>query len=657
MKSKIFHCQVMHARLHPMEHHFVYPLYMYALDLNELERLDNENPLFGYNRFRPVSIYDKDYLNKEDGSIQTKLFTLLSLHGFSEEIKQVVLLTSARYFNYVFNPVSFYYCYKNDGSLACVVAEVNNTFKEKHVYVLSRSQESNLKKYTRYSVDKQFHVSPFNDMQGAYEFHFADVTDSIDIHLDLMKQGQASLKTRLWGNTVPLTAKNLFFTLIQQPFVPWFTMPRIVWQAAKLYYGRKLKVYSKPNPSNVMTVRHAQMPLIDKCCAIMIKKVLTNVKNGCLQLILTDHSVEFYGDLHSRQRVSIKVNHSCFFRKAVLGGNIGFGESYVAGDWDTDNLTKLLVFFLENQTYLNNFVLRSAWLGRAANRVMHSFRKNTLVRSRENILAHYDLSNDFFKIFLDDTMTYSCAQFNSEQENLQQGQINKINLMIEKAKITSNDHVLEIGSGWGSFAIQAVKQTGCRVTTITLSAEQLKMARDRVKEEGLHDRIDVLNCDYRNMTGRFDKIISIEMIEAVGHEYLGEYFKQLDKLLNPDGAVVIQAIAVIDQNYESYRRESDWIQKHIFPGGVAPSLHVIAENAMKNSRFFIDHVENIGMDYARTLREWKQTFLSKKKNVADMGFDDEFIRKWEYYFSYCEAGFLTRILNTYQIVFKRPEVL
>ena len=657
MRSKIFHCQVMHARLHPVEHHFVYPIYVYAIDLDELPQLENNIPYFGWNRFRPVSLFDKDYLSAEKSPIQLKLTQLLSSRNFTPKIDKIILVTSARYFNYVFNPVNFYYCYQNDGQLVCIVAEVNNTFSEKHVSFFSNSEKTNSQANFQYSIDKQFHVSPFNDMNGRYELLVSDLGESMDMQLDLVRDDTTILKTRIWGNAVPFTSKTLLKTIVRFPIAPWLTMPRILWQAAKLYFGRKLRVYSKPNPSHVMTVRRTQASLIENLYAAMVKKYLSNVKNGCLQLTMPDHSVEYFGDLHSKQRVNLTINQYRFFRKIVLGGNIGFGEAFVEGDWHTDNLTNLLVFFLNNQTYLNRFVVKSAWIGRAINRAVHSLRKNTLSRSQRNIQAHYDLSNDFFQLFLDDGMTYSSAQFNHEHETLHQGQVNKINSIIKKAQIRATDHVLEIGSGWGSFAIQAVKQTGCRVTTITLSQEQLKLARERVANEGLQDRIDVQFCDYRKLTGNYDKIVSIEMIEAVGHEFLGAYFKQLDQLLKPGGAVVVQAIAVIDQNYEAYRKESDWIQKHIFPGGAAPSLNVITEKAMNHSRFFIDQVENIGLDYARTLREWRQAFLLNKKRIIEMGYDDAFIRKWDYYFSYCEAGFLSRILQTYQIVFKRPEVL
>lgn len=655
MNSRIYHCNVMHTRLKPVKHSFVYPVYVLAIELSELMQLDKELPLFGYNRFRPLSIFDKDYLSSGEKSIVSKLKKILIKHNLNEEITRIVLVTSARYFNYVFNPVSFYYCYRNDGALACVAAEVNNTFHEKHLYLLTQPKGGD-ESYTDYEVNKEFFVSPFNDMRGGYDFRFSELSDSLDIRLDLVKDGATELKSRIWGKSVPLNTYNLLQTIVRTPLLPWLTMPRILWQAAKLYYGRKLTVRTKPNPNHAMTLRRAPAPLVANFYVSIVKRILLNIQHGCLQLTMPDHSVEHFGDIHAKQKINLNVNHYDFFRRVVFGGSTGFGESYVAGDWDTEDLTQLLVFFLNNQSSLNQFIVKTAWLSRAANKVCHAWSNNSIRRSRQNIQAHYDLSNDFFQLFLDDSMTYSCAYYKNESDDLAQAQLNKINLIIQKAQICEDDHVLEIGSGWGSFAIQAVKQTGCKVTTVTLSEEQQKLARERVEREGLSDRIHVQLCDYRKLEGQFDKIVSIEMIEAVGHEYLGAYFSQIDHLLKKGGVAVIQAIAVIDQNYETYRKESDWIQKYIFPGGMAPSLQVITEKIMKHTRFFIDDVENFGMDYARTLWEWKKGFHANRNAVLEMGFDQNIVRKWEYYFSYCEAGFLCKILNTYQIVLKRPEI-
>lgn len=655
MKSRIYHCQVMHARLKPSSHHFVYPAYVYAIDLDELPDIDRTVPGFGYNRLRPVSIHDRDYLNDENGSIAAKLNRFLDQKSLSHDIHRIELVTSARYFNYVFNPVSFYYCYRQDGSLRCTVAEVNNTFREKHLYILDRPNNDRRESYSRFTVDKEFHVSPFNDMQGQYDFKFSELGDAMDIRLDILREGKATFKSRIWGNAVPLSSTNLMRTIVNFPITAWLTMPRILWQAAKLYYGKKMIVYTKPNPTHTMTIRTASASFREKIYSSLVMKYLSNIQQGCLHVTLPDRSSHLFGDAKSSLRADVRIHNYDFFRRVVRSGDIGFGESYTAGDWSANDLTSLLTLFIHNQDAMNRFVVSGAWLGRKLNRLRRALRKNTIHGSRDNIHAHYDLSNDFFRTFLDSTMTYSCAMFQNDSDTLEQAQRNKLDAIIRMADIQPTDHVLEIGSGWGSFAIRAVKQTGCRITTITLSEEQLQLARERIREAGMDDRIDVHLCDYRSMTGAYDKLISIEMIEAVGHEYLGAYFSTLDRLLKPGGLAVIQAITIIDQHYDLYRKEGDWIQKHIFPGASVPSLKAINDAISKYSQFFIDRVENIGIHYARTLREWKEAMLANRDRVLALGFDEKFLRTWEYYFSYCEAGFAARVLNNLQIVLTRSE--
>jgi cyclopropane-fatty-acyl-phospholipid synthase len=652
MKSKIYHCQVMHTRTQPLTHHFVYPLYMYAIDLSELQQIDQTIPVFGYNRFRPVSLHDRDYLHETEGSIQDRLYSLLEHQNLGNAVERIVLVTSARYFNYIFNPVSFYYCYGNDGSLRCTVAEVNNTFKEKHLYILTHPNEQN--SYMRYTVDKEFHVSPFNDMQGEYDFRFHELTESLDIRLDILRDNKKVFQSRLWGKALPLTQANMIRTIVRFPLAPWLTMPRILWQAAKLYYGKKMIVYTKPHPTHTMTIRTAPATGIEKWYISFVLKYLSTLRYGFLQITMPDHTTQCFGDSHSASKADMRIHDYAFFRRVVHSGDIGFGESYTAGDWETSDLAALLKFFILNKEAMKDYVIPYAWLGRKINHLRHAMRKNSLSGSQKNIEEHYDLSNEFFALFLDPSMTYSSAFFANEHDSLEQAQFHKLNKIIRKADIQSTDHVLEIGSGWGSLSMHAVKETGCRVTTITLSKEQQKYVQDNVAQAGLEDRIEVLLCDYRNVQGQFDKIISIEMIEAVGHEYLGTYFAALDRLLKPAGIAVIQAITIIDQNYDLYRKEGDWIQKHIFPGAVVPSLKAMNEALEKQSAFFIDQIENIGLHYVRTLQAWKHNFQAQSQRILDMGFDQQFLRTWEYYFSYCEAGFAAQVLNDLQIVLKRP---
>lgn len=295
------------------------------------------------------------------------------------------------------------------------------------------------------------------------------------------------------------------------------------------------------------------------------------------------------------------------------------------------------------------------WICNLWSRLQHKFgRANNVATAQQNIHEHYDLSNEMFETFLDPTMMYSCAVFENPGDSLQTAQVAKLHKIIREADIKSTDHVLEIGSGWGSFAIEAVRKTGCRVTTVTISEEQFALAQRRINEAGLQDRIDLKFLDYRKIEGKFDKVVSIEMIEAVGHEYLPEYFATIDKCLKPDGIAYIQAITYPDSRYEQYRRGCDFIQKYIFPGGLCPSVTAMA-NAMTNSSSLqIEHLDNIGIHYAQTLRLWRQNFLANESKIRQLGFNDAFVRRWLYYFSYCEAGFETKALGTLHLLLSRP---
>ena len=311
------------------------------------------------------------------------------------------------------------------------------------------------------------------------------------------------------------------------------------------------------------------------------------------------------------------------------------------------------VFFIRNRKTFKDGDFTESLLLRLVEKGRFLARANTLVGSRRNIHRHYDLSNAFFQTFLDDSMAYSCAIFNNLNDTLEKAQQNKYNAIIQKARLDPADHLLEIGCGWGGFAIEAVRQTGCRVTGITISKDQYRLARKRVRDAGMQDRIRILFRDYRLMSGRYDKIVSIEMLEAVGHAYFGTFFKQLDRLLAPEGIAVIQTITIPDQRYEVYRKSHDWIQKHIFPGGLLPCLSILTRAMTRHSTLMVDHAENIGNHYATTLAEWHTRFNAHRNQVSQLGFDRIFQRKWAYYLGSCEAGFREGALGNLQLVLTR----
>jgi cyclopropane-fatty-acyl-phospholipid synthase len=307
-----------------------------------------------------------------------------------------------------------------------------------------------------------------------------------------------------------------------------------------------------------------------------------------------------------------------------------------------------------NRDYMNNLDTGYAWLNHLLDTLMHWGVANVLGRAKDNVAAHYDLSNEMFELFLDPTLTYSCALYRNEQETLEQAQLNKIRAMITKARVKATDHVLEIGSGWGALAMEAVRMTGCRVTSLTLSEEQKKLADARIAAAGMSDRIEIKLCDYRELEGTFDKIVSVEMLEQVGHEFLGTFFKCCERLLKPQGIAVIQVITLPDYRYAEYIKGCDFIQKYIFPGGSCLSVTAFADAVTAHTKFVIDDIENIGPHYARTLRTWRDNFNANADRIRTLGFDERFLRMWNYYFAYCEAGFATRTLGTIQVVLARP---
>lgn len=643
---------VEHHRTHPRGHRFDYPLYFFGFDLSELPVLDRRLTLFGYNRLRPYSIYDEDYGIAGEGTILDKLVRQLSSLGLPHTFQRVVLFTSARYFNYVFNPVSFYFCYGEKDQLLGVMTEVNNTFGERHQYPLFPKEGVQPGESLQLEVDKAFHVSPFNSMEGRYAFSFRNSPDSVEIQIDLIRDEKKMFEARLNGRAVPLTGNGLLKTLVGKPLTPHKTMPRILWEALRLSLQRRLPVYTRPAPSSELTVRHRRATWWQKLCQTRLLKLLKNLTIGHLELHLPDGTSQSFGQ-PLEPAVQLRVRDYRFFSRIVQGGHVAIGEGYMDGDWETNNLTRLLEVVIDNRDFLQDGNFQSASVQRFMDGLLHVTRANTRKQAKQNMDRHYSLNNDFFQLFLDTKMQYSSGLYYSEKESLEQAQLNKIDRVISLLGLKDDDHLLEIGCGWGSLALETVRQTGCRVTALTLSDAQYEWARRRVEEAGQSDRITVLKRDYRTLEGRFDHIVSIEMIEAVGHRGLSRYFASLDRLLNPGGRVVLQAITVPDYRYEAYRKGCDFIQKYIFPGGLCPSLTAITDAMGRSSSLVCEQVLDIGPSYGRTLKEWRKRFDLNTEEVGKLGFDRRFRRMWRYYLAYCEAGFNTRTLATLQMVLRR----
>ncbi len=350
----------------------------------------------------------------------------------------------------------------------------------------------------------------------------------------------------------------------------------------------------------------------------------------------------------------VRVLHPAFYDRIVFGGSVGAGEAYMAGLWTTDDLTALIRVVLRNQDVFQGLDRRWTRLAAPAYKLFHALRRDTRAGSRANISAHYDLGNDFYRLFLDDTLTYSCGIFQGEDCTLEDASLAKYERIGRKLALGPEDHVLEIGTGWGGFGIFAAERYGCRVTTTTISREQRDLAVERIREAGLADRVEVLFKDYRDLEGRFDKLVSIEMIEAVGHHYLEAFFRACSDRLKEDGLMMLQAITITDRVFERHKHSVDFIKRYIFPGSCIPSIAAMSRAVARATDLKMDHLEDITPHYARTLRAWRDRFFENVESVKALGFSDAFVRMWEYYLSYCEAGFEERYLGDVQIRFIKP---
>jgi cyclopropane-fatty-acyl-phospholipid synthase len=375
------------------------------------------------------------------------------------------------------------------------------------------------------------------------------------------------------------------------------------------------------------------------------------LREGRLTVHLPDGSSRSFGTPDSAQ-AEMTIHRWRFFSRLLRGADVGAGESYVDGDWSTPDLVALTRLFLDNEDVLAPPRLVGV-LSRMRDRLLHLARSNRRVQARRNIRTHYDLSNDLYRLFLDPSMTYSAALFDRPGISLEEAQKAKYERLARWAGIRQGDRVLEIGCGWGGFAEYAAGELGCSITGVTLSERQAAFARDRLQSRGLTDLVDIRLTDYRDMQGSYDAIVSIEMLEAVGHRYLDSFFAVCDRVLRPGGRVALQTITIPDRVYDRYRRSNDWIRKYIFPGGHLPSLGAVQASMARRTAFVVDRLDNIGDHYATTLRHWRRRFWIKIDAVRELGFDEEFVRMWDFYLATCEAAFRRHHIGNIQLQLSR----
>lgn len=384
-----------------------------------------------------------------------------------------------------------------------------------------------------------------------------------------------------------------------------------------------------------------------------VLRQLEHLRHGLL-LIQEGSDTLHFGTPQSELRAEIRVSDPAVWGLVAGNGSIGAGEAYIHGYWSTPDLTAVIRIFVANLDVLDAMEGGLARLGRPLIQGLHWLNRNTRQGSRRNIAAHYDLGNDLFEQFLDPTMMYSAAMFRGEDDSLEQAQLNKLERICQKLALQPSDHLLEIGTGWGSMALYAATHYGCRVTTTTLSREQYAYTERRIRELGLEGRVTLLLEDYRDLEGQYDKLVSIEMIEAVGHRYLPTYFEQCARLLKPEGLMLLQAITIRDQRYEQACRSVDFIQRYIFPGGALPSMQKMLDVVTRHTDFNLHHMEDFGLHYARTLRLWHENLRQARQRLEQLGYDDYFYRLWEFYLCYCEGGFLERTIGTAQLLLAKP---
>jgi cyclopropane-fatty-acyl-phospholipid synthase len=398
-----------------------------------------------------------------------------------------------------------------------------------------------------------------------------------------------------------------------------------------------------------------RVPALTRLARTLLIGQLRKIRHGRLRLIDAQHE-ESFGSVTPEGPfdVTIRVRHSRFYSDAVFAGTVGAGEAYINGHWQCDDLAALVRLMVVNRHLMND--VDSGWsrLSAPLLKFAHWLNRNDKDGSRRNISAHYDLGNRFFELFLDETMAYSCGIFQRPDSSLLEASTAKFDAACSKLALAPGQHLLEIGTGWGGLAIHAARHYGCRVTTTTISKEQYQFTKERIEREGLGDRITLLLDDYRDLVGEYDALVSIEMIEAVGHHYLDDYFRQCSRLLKPGGAMLLQAITIRDQFYDQARRSVDYIKRFIFPGSFIPSVQSMVDSVARATDMKLFHLEDIGPHYARTLRLWRERFLARRADVRAQGYPESFVRMWEYYLCYCEGGFEERQLGDVQMLLTKP---
>ena len=397
----------------------------------------------------------------------------------------------------------------------------------------------------------------------------------------------------------------------------------------------------------------SEQSLVNKFLKSQLLKKMDLLEDGTLTLHERGESRVLGLDKTSAQFGSLHIINDAFYTKTALGGSVGAAESYMDGDWHSEQLVDVMRLLIRNRDLLDSMESGTASVTSWAMKAAHLFRKNTKSGSRKNIAAHYDIGNELFQLFLDSKLMYSSAVFDKPELDLEQASERKLQLICEKLQLCASDHLLEIGTGWGGMAIYAAKNYSCKVTTTTISKQQYEYTKARVAAEGLQDRITLLFEDYRDLSGQFDKLVSIEMIEAIGHQFQDVYFKKCAAMLKPGGKALIQAITIEDHRYQQALHSVDFIKHYIFPGSYIPCVSSMVSSAANAGQLRLVDLQDIGDSYAKTIRHWRNRFNQQRSSILALGYDLHFIRMWDYYFAYCEAGFVEQSISDVHLLFNK----
>jgi cyclopropane-fatty-acyl-phospholipid synthase len=643
----IYRTKITHSRQTPVHHFFEYRSYSWYIDLDDLPSLPWW--LRAFARFEA-----RDHFTGRPGqSLRDRVHAYLAEHDAALPDGRITALLQARVLGYVFNPISVFWCHDSDGVLRQVIVEVHNTYGQRHVYLLPPANRPVL-------VTKKFYVSPFNPVSGNYQVLAPRPDREVDVVVSLHGDGQPAFVATLRGTRRPATPRHVVRMQILSPLAPLMVALRIRIQGIALWLRRvpvvpRIKTTSGSRSAAIDPERWPAVAKVPSgpfaaASAVIANRLLHRVAARLpLRFTYPDGTVIGAGDATSPTLVISQPDRLA--RRIGRHGLIGFGESYMAGEWESDALTEVLTVLA---TDMDNLVPSALQRLRPIVVASHP-RSSTHNReqARRNVAAHYDLSNDLFAEFLDETMTYSSALFDqlpASWPELAEAQRRKIDRLLDAAGVGPGTSLLEIGTGWGELVIRAAAR-GAQVRSITLSERQQWLARQRVAAAGLSDRAHIDLRDYRDVSGNYDAVISVEMMEAIGFDAWPDYFRTLERLLTPNGKLVIQAITMPHARMLATRNTHTWIQKYIFPGGLLPSAKAILEITESQTGLRPADTFSLRDDYAETLRLWRERFLQRRKTLAHIGFDEVFARMWELYLAHAEAGFRSGYLNVFQWTF------